>query len=357
MDERYQRKRYEKQKIKNLENRVNKEWIRTKWEFEMMSGARIFYSYIITIVAVLLIILGVFQLLLSLISYIRLKSYEKLIETHYSTAQLPTYLLISGISVIALNLFICYKTNFYRFAEEKENGPEIRRIGNCLLIIYWLSLLIIIVSIFLTFWSMSSVNQLEKVIPKSFDHQMTRYLKEESIKQEIDSIQTSLQCCGTNGPTDWTKVSLIGKRLKTIHWYFDKFNESKLKETHFANEEYFTKDVPYSCCDPKSDIPCLFLNIDNSLKIYGENVKPVDTLYTNGCSNEIQSSLETLVAVIKWDRFVELSLNFIALVLLDLCQQSIRSEYVMRASPPLVEFPVFTSVFISIILLIVWFLI
>jgi hypothetical protein len=151
----------------------------------------------------------------------------------------------------------------------------------------------------------------------------------------------------------WFKVSLIGTNLKQFEWYSnkigDKFDEKT--KSHIKNSQFYGHDVSFSCCNPSSMRPCIYYNIDNSLGIHNNWLNEIETIYDKGCAHKIISSLETLITFIECNRFIELSLEF--LILLDLIQQSLTSEYINGAFTPNVRSPIGQSIIIGIILLIV----
>jgi hypothetical protein len=357
MAERNRKKEF--QKIKD--NKESPVWVRYRWEFPMLRGATIIYSYIISLAAIILGLMGIAEFIISLVYYFMLNPYAKIVENHYNIKELPIYMSVNGIFVALFHLLVWHMFNTYRAAEEENSynrRKELPVLAKWLKGLYYFSFIISALSLFTTIQCKRSLKKLETNIPQGIEYAMNKYSTDLEFKRELDSLQYQLKCCGSHNYKEWFKVSLIGTNLKQFEWYSkkigDKFDEKT--KSHFKNGQFYGHDVPFSCCNPSSMRPCIYYNIDNSLGIHNNWLNEIESIYDKGCARKIISSLETLITFIEWNRFIELSLEFLIVILLDLIQQSLTSEYINGAFPPIVRCPIVLCIIIGIILLITYFL-
>lgn|SRR6218665_185491 len=104
---------------------------------------------------------------------------------------------------------------------------------------------------------------------------MKEYRTDMKAKSQIDDLQVTYKCCGSEDYTDWFRVPWIPDAVLNA-------NEPEVR-LRLKNGIYESDDVPYSCCDPKAMRPCIDFQVHDDTKHFNYFHSKDLTIYHDGC--------------------------------------------------------------------------
>nr|CAD7202123.1 unnamed protein product [Timema douglasi] len=116
----------------------------------------------------------------------------------------------------------------------------------------WLlvTLFILVLGIVIASKCRACATALRLLIHSSMFGGLGQYLHDVKWKSLLDTLQQELKCCGVEGPQDWRTTSWIP---------LDQFREESTTVSKYVEVDgrVLPPVLPWSCCNPSSDIPCL----------------------------------------------------------------------------------------------------
>lgn len=181
----------------------------------------------------------------------------------------------SGICILFLGGALLFVVGFLGcFGAYKESQR--------LLVLYFCGLLLILIAqISAGVWAYSNKDTLQILLRKTVSNTVQfEYGKVNSQRTDsFDAIQKELQCCGADGPGDWSSSSWKG-------------DESTLKLAPTAQLKIY--EIPKSCCNPifSEDI------CTEAVKVYDTAPITKKVIYSEGCSDKLLKKLEEYMQIV-----------------------------------------------------------
>ncbi|CAH1793003.1 unnamed protein product [Owenia fusiformis] len=225
---------------------------------------------------------------------------------HYNL--LPHMLISVGSILIFLHIIgakICYDCGFYDTRSRFESVMV-------LYMVIMLTFQIIIIS------AGSMCFSHTHMLRHSFNHGIMKssknYKNSLQVKRTIDTLNLEYKCCGVGNYTDWFKISWINNEFLDL-------DSTRVLEK-MKNNQYYTDDVPFSCCDPSSPRACIHHGVHSFNRHPNYNQTEV-TLYKKGCSIQIMLFFERILSGFGGGLFSSLIAEWIVLILMRYLQSSI----------------------------------
>ncbi|KAK3091183.1 hypothetical protein FSP39_017799 [Pinctada imbricata] len=248
---------------------------------------------------------------------IHLESKMALMEG-YDSGTLPYFLITLGLLMFVLD-------GLFAKAGYDCAYPESRSRFQNLLILFIL-MKFVLIWVILAGSIMSFTHQ--AVIRESFRNGLTaimkRYKTDKSAKMMMDQVQISYKCCGSNTYLDWL----------TTNWINEEFLDTKSSaiKRKMRNGLYYSDDVPFSCCDPEVQRPCVHHDIRN--KAAHINYGAI-TLHKQGCAAKLMFFIEyAVLSPTAYTVLIAFFVQMITCILLRYLQTSIMNACLMKPLGP-----------------------
>ncbi|CAH1793004.1 unnamed protein product, partial [Owenia fusiformis] len=200
---------------------------------------------------------------------------------------------------------ICYDCSFYDTRQRFESVMV-------LYMVIMLTVQIIIIS------AASMCFSHTHMLRHSFNHGIMKSLRNYKngvqVKRTIDALNLEYNCCGVGNYTDWFNISWISNGFLDL--------KSPQVQAKMKNNQYYTDDVPFSCCDPMSPRPCIHQGV-HSFNMHPNYNETNVTLYKSGCSIKIMLFFDDILSGFGGSIFSSLIVEWIVLILMRYLQSSI----------------------------------
>ncbi|CAH1791378.1 unnamed protein product [Owenia fusiformis] len=164
------------------------------------------------------------------------------------------------------------------------------------------------------------VLKLEDSFDDGIRNAMKNYKDGGEIKKEMDELQLAYKCCGADGYTDWFKVSWINENYLNV-------NEQSVRQK-MSNGIYINDDVPFSCCNPESERPCIHHHVHDNSKHFKYNYQTGNTLHGTGCTEALMTFFADMILMnVGFTTIGAFGVQLILLILTRYLQTSIDGAY------------------------------
>lgn len=166
------------------------------------------------------------------------------------------------------------------------------RESNCMLISFFCILLIVLVAqIAAAVWMYVNCDSLEPLVRSTVKTTvMDDYAHIESRRHSFDTIQSGLECCGAEKPSDWTDTHsvMVGVSADPLHY-----------------------NIPKSCCRP--DVSAKLCEVATHVKI-GAKID-YKVIFEEGCVNKLVEAIKSNAGIVSAVGIGVIIVEFLGLIL------------------------------------------
>ncbi|XP_032669102.1 CD63 antigen-like isoform X1 [Odontomachus brunneus] len=159
----------------------------------MVSGGMTCVKYLLFLFNLIFAVTGIVFISVGAVILVVYNGYNNFVDSWFFAA--PVLMIIVGVIVFLVSFFGCC-------GAVKENHCMIITFSVLLLLIFVLEL-----GAGITGYLMRG--EISNMLENRMNSTMRQYDVDESIRQSWDIMQHDLQCCGINGPTDWTQLGTV----------------------------------------------------------------------------------------------------------------------------------------------------
>ncbi|XP_067133015.1 peripherin-2-like [Centruroides vittatus] len=242
-----------------------------------------------TLVLVLLVT-SVIRLIVSLsmmsVAYYVQSSFQgqaPFLKSYYSAYTVPSILYTAGSFIIVSSFCGIYLSVRCQLEEGEVNVRTI-----ALFKIYVYSCVFLVIYIFVTSMIVyGHLTKVEEALTRGLSSSLQQYRLRPRVKIVVDNTQIHYSCCGVKDYEDWFRVPWIDKA----------FVDPKEPNVVEKDGQYYTENVPFSCCDPSYLGECHNNLVRSNKAHYRYDYRINLTLFKRGCRDALMDFLGGVVLI------------------------------------------------------------
>ncbi|CAG2112265.1 unnamed protein product [Medioppia subpectinata] len=314
-----------KDKVQKVRDQINK-WETNTGECIVTKEYRQILAKFSYILLVCLLFLAIGEIFLAIVVYIKVAQLSQLL-TSSTITRIISYIVSTFVVLTIFDSFFLYVIDGYQTAEEERDVTSIKRSHVLIKVSYYASYPLAVILMILMIWCSQHFKSIRQELHESMGQHMKVYSTDLVSNEVINQIQWTYYCCGQSNYGNWFDDSLLPINGNDANWLRRRYSWSNLTITD-------RKRLPFTCCKHDLIHSCRF-----------NDAKPnTNDFQRNGCTESVFQELSGLKRGIQSYFLMQFLIVFTNMILLDIIQQSLQSQYDTRLDPPTVRFPTFNAI-------------